>query len=114
MRFAVVLPWWGYVLAIGAALALGWIAYARVPIRLRATQRVGLSALRALTLGAETPAGAFALLEGGPVIELDREAVGWLIELAGGPRAQVEPTVDEEDDDDEAHGHGDHDHDHAH
>lgn len=50
MRFAVLLPWWGYALAFGAALVLGWLAYARTPIRLRRGQRVGLSALRALTL----------------------------------------------------------------
>jgi uncharacterized membrane protein len=50
MRFAVVLPWWGYLLSFGAALALGWLAYARVPIRIRTGQRLGLSALRALTL----------------------------------------------------------------
>lgn len=50
MRFAVVWPWWGYALAFGAALVLGWVAYARVPIRLRPGSRIGLSALRALTL----------------------------------------------------------------
>ena len=50
MRFAVVLPWWGYALAFGAALALGWLAYARVPVRITPGQRVGLSTLRALTL----------------------------------------------------------------
>ena len=50
MRFAVVLPWWGYALAFGAALVLGWLAYARVPVQLTAGRRVGLSALRALTL----------------------------------------------------------------
>jgi uncharacterized membrane protein len=50
MRFAVVLPWWGYALAFGAAIVLGWIAYARVPVRLRRGQRIGLSALRAVTL----------------------------------------------------------------
>ena len=50
MRFAVVLPWWGYVLAFGAALVLGWLAYARVPIRMTSAQRAGLSGLRALTL----------------------------------------------------------------
>jgi len=50
MRFAVVWPWWGYALAFGAALVLGWVAYARVPIKLRTGSRVGLSALRALTL----------------------------------------------------------------
>ena len=50
MTFAVVLPWWAYALAIAAAVALGWLAYARVPIALRRGQRVGLSALRAVTL----------------------------------------------------------------
>ena len=50
MRFAVVLPWWGYVLAIGAAVVLGWLAYARVPVRLTAQRRIALSALRAFTL----------------------------------------------------------------
>lgn len=50
MRFAVVLPWWGYALAFGAAMVLGWMAYTRVPVRLSAGQRLGLSALRALTL----------------------------------------------------------------
>lgn len=50
MRFAVVLPWWGYGLAVGTALALGWFAYARVPIRLARAHRLGLSALRASTL----------------------------------------------------------------
>lgn len=50
MRFAVVLPWWGYALAFGAAIALGWLAYARVPVKLTAGQRAGLRALRALTL----------------------------------------------------------------
>ena len=50
MRFVVVLPWWGYVAAFGAALVLGWLAYARVPVKLTAGRRIGLSALRALTL----------------------------------------------------------------
>lgn len=50
MRFAVVLPWWGYALAFGAALVLGWMAYARVPIRMTPGQRVSLSGLRALAL----------------------------------------------------------------
>jgi uncharacterized membrane protein len=50
MRFAVVLPWWGYALAFGAALVLGWLAYARVPIRMTPGQRIALSGLRALTL----------------------------------------------------------------
>src|SRR5688572_29300525 len=50
MRFAVVLPWWGYVATFAAALVLGWLAYARVPVKLTAGRRLGLSALRALTL----------------------------------------------------------------
>jgi uncharacterized membrane protein len=50
VTFAVVWPWWGYALAFGAALVLGWLAYARAPIKLQPGTRVGLSALRALTL----------------------------------------------------------------
>src|SRR4029450_10069452 len=50
MSFAVVLPWWGYALAFGAAVILGWLAYARVPVRLTLGKRLGLSALRAFTL----------------------------------------------------------------
>ena len=50
MRFAVVLPWWGYALAFGAALVLGWLAYAHVPVKLTPGRRIGLSALRAVTL----------------------------------------------------------------
>ena len=50
MRFAVVLPWWGYALACGAAVILGWLAYARVPVKLTLGKRLGLSALRAFTL----------------------------------------------------------------
>lgn len=50
MRFAVVWPWWGYALAFGAALVLGWLAYARSPIQLRPASRIALSALRAITL----------------------------------------------------------------
>src|SRR6187200_555167 len=50
MRFAVVLPWWGYLLLFGAALALGWLAYARTPVKLRPGSRIGLSALRTITL----------------------------------------------------------------
>ena len=48
MRFAVVLAWWGYVLAGASALGLAVFTYAgaRVPARARA----GLTALRALTL----------------------------------------------------------------
>src|SRR4030095_14141090 len=50
MRFAVALPWWGYASAFGAALVLGWLAYARVPVKLTTGKRLRLSALRALTL----------------------------------------------------------------
>jgi len=50
MRFAVALSWWGYASAFGAALLLGWLAYARVPVKLTTGKRLGLSALRALTL----------------------------------------------------------------
>ncbi len=50
MRFAVVLPWWGYALAFGSALVLGGLAYARVPIPLTRKARVGFSALRSATL----------------------------------------------------------------
>jgi uncharacterized membrane protein len=50
MRFAVVLPWWGYLLLFGAAIVLGWLAYVRTPIKLTPRRRAGLSALRALTL----------------------------------------------------------------
>jgi uncharacterized membrane protein len=50
MRFAVVLPWWGYALAFGSALVLGWLAYARVPVPLTRQARVGFSALRSATL----------------------------------------------------------------
>ena len=50
MQFAVSLPWWGYVLVFGGALALAWLAYARVPAAIPARARVGLTALRAATL----------------------------------------------------------------
>ena len=50
MRFAVVLPWWGYALAVAGAVLLGWLAYARAPVRLTPGRRIGLSALRSLTL----------------------------------------------------------------
>lgn len=50
MRFAVVLPWWGYALVAGGALVLAWLAYARVPIRLTPGMRATLTGLRALTL----------------------------------------------------------------
>jgi uncharacterized membrane protein len=50
VRFAVTLPVWGYLLAFGSAIVLAWLAYARVPIRLRPGQRAVLTALRAVTL----------------------------------------------------------------
>ncbi len=50
MRFAVSLPWWGYVFAVASALTLAWLAYSRVPVPLTLRARFGLSALRALTL----------------------------------------------------------------
>ena len=48
MRFAVALPWWGYALAFGAAIALAWYTYAAT--HLPARSRALLTALRALTL----------------------------------------------------------------
>lgn len=50
MRFAVLLPWWGYALMFGGALALAWLAYARVPVALTRSTRLFLTGLRALTL----------------------------------------------------------------
>lgn len=50
MSFAVHLPWWGYVLIFGSALALAWLAYARVPVRLSPGARATLTGLRAATL----------------------------------------------------------------
>ncbi len=50
VEFAVALPWWGYVLAFAAALALAWLAYARVAVPLSRSQRAILTALRAATL----------------------------------------------------------------
>ena len=50
MRFAVILPWWGYVLAFTSAVALAWLAYARAAVRLTPGTRIALTALRALTL----------------------------------------------------------------
>ncbi len=44
------LPWWGYVLAFGAALVCAWFAYARSAVRLTRAQRCLLTTLRALTL----------------------------------------------------------------
>ena len=48
MRFAVVLPWWGYGLAFTSAVALAVYTYGGA--RLAARPRLGLTALRALTL----------------------------------------------------------------
>jgi uncharacterized membrane protein len=50
MRFAVALPWWGYVLAFGAAAVLAWAAYARVAALLRRPQRLLLIGLRGAAL----------------------------------------------------------------
>src|SRR5688572_31071832 len=50
VRFAVTLPWWGYVLAFTSALVLAWLAYARVAVRLNPGIRATLTALRGLTL----------------------------------------------------------------
>ena len=50
MRFAVTLPWWGYVLAFTSAIFLAWLAYARVPVRLTPGSRATLTTLRAVTL----------------------------------------------------------------
>jgi uncharacterized membrane protein len=50
MRFAVPLPWWGYLLAFAAALFVAWISYARFPLSLTRPQRTLLMALRAVTL----------------------------------------------------------------
>ena len=50
MRFAVYLPWWGYVLAFTSAIALAWLAYARAAVRLTPGTRIALTALRGLTL----------------------------------------------------------------
>ncbi len=50
VQFAIALPWWGYGLAFGAALALAWLAYARVAVPLSPLPRAVLTTLRALTL----------------------------------------------------------------
>ncbi|MCC7240513.1 MAG: hypothetical protein IT180_01195 [Acidobacteria bacterium] len=50
MRFAVTLPWWGYVLAFGLAAVLAWVAYARAGVRLTPPHRALLTALRAASL----------------------------------------------------------------
>ena len=48
MRFAVALPWWGYVLAFASALGLAWHTYAAAALPSRS--RALLTGLRALTL----------------------------------------------------------------
>ena len=50
MRFAVALPWWGYVAAFAVAVICAWFAYARVAVRLTGPQRAGLTTLRGVTL----------------------------------------------------------------
>ncbi len=50
MRFAVALPWWGYVLVFGAAVALAWLAYARSGLPAASPRRLALTGLRAATL----------------------------------------------------------------
>jgi uncharacterized membrane protein len=50
VRFAVSLPWWGYLLLFASAILLAWLAYARVPVRLTRPARATLTTLRALTL----------------------------------------------------------------
>jgi uncharacterized membrane protein len=50
VEFAVALPWWGYGLAFAAALAFGWLAYARVAVPLSRSQRALLTILRTVTL----------------------------------------------------------------
>lgn len=50
MRFAVALPWWGYVIAFAGAIVLAWLTYARVAVNLSFKDRALLTTLRALTL----------------------------------------------------------------
>jgi uncharacterized membrane protein len=50
VRFAVILPWWGYVLAFAGAIVLAWLAYARAAVRLTPAARATLTGLRAVTL----------------------------------------------------------------
>ncbi|HVG85943.1 MAG TPA: glutamine amidotransferase [Vicinamibacterales bacterium] len=50
MRFAVLLPWWGYALAFGAAALLAWAAYARAAAALTGRERALLVGLRATAL----------------------------------------------------------------
>jgi uncharacterized membrane protein len=50
MRFAVALPWWGYALALFAAVACAWWAYVRLAVALTRLQHAVLVSLRAATL----------------------------------------------------------------
>lgn len=50
MQFAVALPWWGYVLAFGAAGAVAWLTYARAALTLSPARRALLVGLRGATL----------------------------------------------------------------
>lgn len=50
MRFAISLPWWGYVLAVAGALGLAWLAYRRAAVALTPRQRALLVGLRTVTL----------------------------------------------------------------
>jgi uncharacterized membrane protein len=50
MRFAVALPWWGYVLAFASAVALGWLSYARVAVTMSARDRAILVGIRSIVL----------------------------------------------------------------
>jgi uncharacterized membrane protein len=50
MRFAVALPWWGYALVFGLAVALAWAAYARIGVPMSRARWTVLVALRAATL----------------------------------------------------------------
>ena len=50
MRFAVVLPWWGYALALAGVLVISWLAYLRVPVPIPGRTRAVLTGLRAITL----------------------------------------------------------------
>ncbi len=50
MHFAVLLPWWGYLLAFASAVLLAWLAYVRVPVPLPGSLRAALVGLRALSL----------------------------------------------------------------
>ncbi len=50
MRFAVALPWWGYLFAFGSVLFLAWLSYARPALGLTRRQRLLLTSLRAATL----------------------------------------------------------------